>query len=68
VGHAARIGDMRNAYKDQFENLNVSGRLKDLGLEGRIILKWILNVYGVRMWPGFIWLRIRYSGRFLLTR
>ena len=28
-----------------------------LGVEGRIVLKWILKIWEV-MWTGFIWLRI----------
>jgi hypothetical protein len=35
------------------------GRLKDLGVVGRIILKWILTKYGGRrMWVGLIWIRV----------
>jgi hypothetical protein len=32
--------------------------LGKLGSEGKIILKWILYKYGMRMRTGFIWLRI----------
>jgi hypothetical protein len=31
----------------------------DLCLDGKIILKLILKMYGVTIWTGFIWLRIR---------
>jgi hypothetical protein len=34
-----------------------------VGLDKRIILKWTLKKYGVRVWAGFIGLRIgTYSG------
>jgi hypothetical protein len=32
--------------------------LGDLCLEGRIILKRILEKYGMKMWTGFNWLRL----------
>jgi hypothetical protein len=32
--------------------------LKDLGLDERIILKWILKKYDGIVWTGFIWLGI----------
>jgi hypothetical protein len=35
---------------------------KNSSIGGREILKWILK--GVRVWTGFIWLRIGTSGRF----
>jgi hypothetical protein len=31
---------------------------EDLGIDGRIILKLILEKHSVRLWAGFIWLRI----------
>jgi len=40
----------------------------ELGMRLRIILKWILKKYGVRMWAGFIWLRKGISGGILRTR
>jgi len=36
------------------ENLMGIYHLRDLDVDGRITLKWILNKYGVRMWNGFI--------------
>jgi hypothetical protein len=43
------------------ENLNGKDHLGDLGIYGKIIIKWILRKYGVRVWTGFMWL----SGSFL---
>jgi len=48
----------------QLEYLIRRDHLGDLGIAG-IILKCILNKYGVKMWTGFIWLRIGMSGGFL---
>jgi hypothetical protein len=39
--------------------------LRDIGLDGRIILKQILKNSGVRMWTRFICLRIRSIGELL---
>jgi hypothetical protein len=38
---------------------------EDLDTCGRIILKYILEIYDWVVWTGFIWLRIRTSGWFL---
>jgi hypothetical protein len=53
---------MRNGYKMLFERLKRRGSPRDLGigLDGRIILKWIEKTE-VNM-TGFIWLSIGTSG------
>jgi hypothetical protein len=38
-----------------------------LGIDWRIILKWILKKKDVKMWIGFIWHRTGYNGWFLRT-
>jgi hypothetical protein len=38
---------------------------EDRGVNVRIILKWILGKYGVRMWTELIWLRIKTDGGLL---
>jgi hypothetical protein len=58
------MGGMKNEYKI------LVGRPEGKRLLGRPghrweCLKWISEEYGVWMWTGFIWLRIRSSG-FLL--
>jgi hypothetical protein len=45
------------------ENFNERDFLKNVGIDGRIILKWILNEHDHGMWIGFIWLRIGISDR-----
>jgi hypothetical protein len=36
--------------------------LRRIYLDGRVILKWILDIYDGRVWTGFIWLRIGTGG------
>jgi hypothetical protein len=39
--------------------ISTAVRLEDLGTDGRIILKWILNKWNIRVCIGFSWLKIR---------
>jgi hypothetical protein len=34
----------------------------DRDVDRRIILRWILRKYGVRVWTGFMWIRVGSSG------
>jgi hypothetical protein len=49
----------------EFQLGSLKGRdcQEDLGVDGRIVLKWILGKYGWRVWIGFVWLRIGTSGK-----
>jgi len=38
---------------------------QDLGVDGSLILQWILGKYGGKVWTGFILLRIGTSGGLL---
>ena len=48
--------------------LNPQGRenLEALGVDGRILLKWILQKSVGRAWTGLLWLRIGASGGLVL--
>jgi len=50
------------------EHLEGRDLLEDLGVAEKIILKWMLEKLGCKLWAGSIWFRIRTSGRVLLTR
>jgi hypothetical protein len=44
------------------------GQLEYLGVDGRIIFKWVKGKQGWSVWPGFVWVRIGTNGRLLYTR
>jgi hypothetical protein len=41
--------------------------LEDLGVDGRILSKWILKKYCLRLWSGLNWFKIWASGGLLIT-
>jgi len=43
-------------------NLREGDRLGDPGIDGRIILRWILGKWDVGVWTGWSWLRIGTGG------
>jgi hypothetical protein len=43
AGHVTRMEEMRNAYKILVGNLKRRDRWEDLGIDGKIILEWILE-------------------------
>jgi hypothetical protein len=47
------------------QTLNGRDHLKDLGLDGRIILEWILYKQSGRFWTVYIWLTIGARGGLL---
>jgi hypothetical protein len=54
-------GDKAHA-KFCLENTKERDHLRDLGVEGKIILKWILGKYYVSKWSKFYWLNVRPNG------
>jgi hypothetical protein len=47
------------------ESVKAKHYLGDVGIDRRIILKWNLKKYGVRMWNGLIRFRTEISGELL---
>jgi hypothetical protein len=62
AGHVARMGEKRNAYRILMGKPQTKQPLGSLGVDGRVILKWILEKSDGVEWPGFIWLRLGISG------
>jgi hypothetical protein len=65
VLHEACMGEKRNTHKILAAKYERIDYVKDLGVNGKIILKWILGKQGGKIWTGCIWLRIGTSGRLL---
>jgi len=51
VGHVAVLGESRRVCRV------LVGKLKDLGVDGRIILRWMFRKWSGEAWTGLIWLR-----------
>jgi hypothetical protein len=61
AGHVARMeGETYTGF--WWGNLRERDRLRDQGVDGRIILKWIFRKWDVRVWTGSSWLRIGTGG------
>ena len=58
--HAWETGEVHNGFWGG--DLRERDHLKDLGVDGRIILNWILKKWDWEAWTGLIWLRIGTGG------
>jgi hypothetical protein len=58
-GNVACMGEVRNSLKYLSENLKGRNKAQDLGVDGKIILEWILGKLVGKLWTG---LRIGTSG------
>jgi hypothetical protein len=65
VGQAARIGKKRVYIGFWWGKLKERRHLQDLCVDGRIILKCILEKNRDILWTGLIWLRIEICGGLL---
>jgi hypothetical protein len=54
VGHVVRMGEIRNAYRLFGTKSEGKNQVEELYVDGRIILDWILEKYGGKVWAGFI--------------
>jgi hypothetical protein len=52
-------------HNSGWEPCRERGHLRDIGIEGKIILKFVLKEQGMRMWTELIWIRIEFSGGLL---
>ena len=59
------MGDRRGAYRFWWGNVRERDHLEDLGVDGRIIVKWIFKKWDGDAWAGLLWLRIGTGGGFL---
>jgi hypothetical protein len=65
VGHVARMGEKRNAYRLLVRKPEGKRPLGRRRLGGWIILGWILERWDGVMWTGLVWLRIGTGGELL---
>ena len=62
AGHVARMRDRRGVYRFWWGNMMEGDHLGDPGVDGKIILRWILRKWDVGVWTGSGWLRIGRGG------
>jgi hypothetical protein len=59
IRNAARMGRRGMHIEFRWESQKERHPYEDVGVNGRIILKWILEKYDGEVWTGLIWFRIR---------
>jgi len=62
LGHVAHIGRGEVYTGFWWGDLREKDHLRDPGIDGRVILKWISGKWDVRVWNGSSWLRISTDG------
>jgi len=62
AGHVARMGRGEVYAGFWWGPLKERGHFEDPGIDGRIILRWILMTWDVGVWIGSSWLRIGTGG------
>ena len=68
AGHVARMGKGRGVYRVLAGKPEGKDHLGGPGVDGRIIVRWILRKWGVGVWTGSNWLRIGTGGGLLRMR
>jgi len=65
VGHVAciEIGEVHTEF--WWRDLKERHHVEDLGIDEKMILKWILKKWDEEAWTGLMWLRIRTCSRLL---
>jgi hypothetical protein len=58
TGSCSTIVERRGACRVWYVNLKEIDHLENLGIERRIISKWIFKKWDVVAWTGLIWLRL----------
>jgi hypothetical protein len=70
MGRECSMHEMRNAYKLWLilEKFEARDHLRGLGIDGRIMLKWMLKKQGVKVWTAFNRFKIGSTGGLLRTQ
>jgi hypothetical protein len=61
------MGEMRNYYEILIRRINGKVSHVDVNIDGRIMLKLILEKYNVKLWTGVNWLSTGCNGGFNLS-
>jgi hypothetical protein len=65
AGNVARMGEMRNIYCILVGKPGEKRPLGRVDIDGKVIVNQFLKEIDVRIWIGFIWIRIGFSGGLL---